>query len=226
MTGSGRMGAKVRGVHRGLTYASVFAAALATGCHHRRAPVLLPPQTPVALIEVPVPQTEPLVEVQSPKLPAVPTAQAAKPVRVKKRSQKRTPASGSPSTTATVAGPAKNSGEVASATAGAAAAATVAVPVSAPKVDPPVVGIGALTVGGEQSPHAMQEASELAASNERRLNALSPDAVKAQAELIGKVRNFQKEAQQALGTGDAEGAKTLATKGKLLLDDLDKGGSQ
>jgi phage shock protein A len=34
------------------------------------------------------------------------------------------------------------------------------------------------------------------------------------------VRNFQKQAQQALKAGDPEGAKMLATKGKLLLDDL------
>ncbi len=40
---------------------------------------------------------------------------------------------------------------------------------------------------------------------------------------MSNVRNFQKQAQQALKTGDAEGAKTLATKGKLLLDDLETG---
>jgi len=36
------------------------------------------------------------------------------------------------------------------------------------------------------------------------------------------VRNFRKDAQEALKSGDAEGAKTLATKAKLLLDDLEK----
>ncbi len=201
-----------------MAFAGMLACAVLTGCHHRQAqPVLLPPQTPVALIEVPEPNTPPLVEAQSPKLPAVPTAQAVKPGRVKKRSPKKTQDAGVQGTTttatATGAGQAKKPGEIA----GTA---------TAPKPDTSVVGIGALTVGGEQSPRAMQEASELAAANERRLNALSTDAVKAQADLVGKVRNFQREAQLALGSGDAEGAKTLATKGKLLLDDLEKGGSQ
>jgi ribosomal protein S20 len=39
---------------------------------------------------------------------------------------------------------------------------------------------------------------------------------------VSKVRNFWKDAQDALKSGDAEGAKTLATKAKLLLDDLEK----
>lgn len=212
MTGSGRLGVRSDAVRRRLAGACVFASVLVTGCHHRQArPVLLPPQTPVALIDVPQPPTPPLVEAQNPKLPAVPTAQAAKPGRLKKRSQKKPPAAGTQA--ATAPSPAKAPGEI------AATAET-------PKVETPVVGIGALTVGGEQSPRAMQEASELAADNERRLNALSADAVKAQADLVGKARNFQREAQLALGSGDAEGAKTLATKGKLLLDDLEKGGSR
>ena len=87
------------------------------------------------------------------------------------------------------------------------------------------MGIGALTVGGEQSPRALQEASELLAANERRLSAINGEALKSQAELLGKVRNFQRDAQVALHSGDAEGAKTLATKGKLLLDDFDKAGA-
>ena len=39
---------------------------------------------------------------------------------------------------------------------------------------------------------------------------------------VSKVKNFLKDAQDALKSGDAEGAKTLATKAKLLLDDLEK----
>ncbi len=171
--------------------------------------MLLPPQTPVALVPVPEPQSAPLVEAQTPTLPAVPTAQSAgKPKRVKKRAPK--PSASTQQAAANAAGQAKKPAD-------AGGAVVVA------KVDTPVVGIGALTVGGDQSPRALQEANELIASNERRLNGISSDAMKAQAELVGKVRNFQKEAQVAMASGDAEGAKTLATKGKLLLDDLDKG---
>ena len=185
-----------------------------TGCHHHRAqPVLLPPQTPVALVEVPQPQSAPLVEPQQhAPLPAVPIAQGAgKPKKHKKRTVK-TPAPAQ-QTVATAATQPKRPVDTGAATAPA-------------KPETPVAGIGALTVGGEQSPRALQDANELIASNERRLNGLGADAVKAQAELVAKVRNFEKDAQVALASGDAEGAKTLATKGKLLLDDFEKAESK
>ena len=60
------------------------------------------------------------------------------------------------------------------------------------------------------------------AANDRRLVAATARE-QGDVSLLSKVRNFQKEAEQALNSGDAEGAKTLATKGKLLLDDMDRG---
>ena len=60
------------------------------------------------------------------------------------------------------------------------------------------------------------------ASNERRLNGLSSQLQESEKAQISKVRNFQKQAQDALSSGDVEGAKTLATKAKLLLDDMEK----
>ena len=192
--------------------ATLVALMTTAGCHHRRLqPVLLPPRTPVALAKVPDPGAPPLVEAQTTKLPSVPTADAVeKPKRVKRHAPKPTPVVQQPA--AVTVAPTKKAPETAS-----AAAPT--------KTEPAVAEIGALTVGGAQSPRALQQANELLASNERRLNSLSAEAVKAQAELVAKVRNFQKEAQQALASGDAEGAQTLATKGKLLLDDFDKAGA-
>jgi ribosomal protein S20 len=67
-----------------------------------------------------------------------------------------------------------------------------------------------------------QEAVDLIGANEKRLNALSTHIVETEKAQISKVRNFQRQAQEALNSGDAEGAKTLATKAKLLLDDLVK----
>ena len=81
---------------------------------------------------------------------------------------------------------------------------------------------GALTAGGEASPQTKQEAAELIASSEKRLNALSPQKAEEEKAQVSKVKNFLKDAQDALKSGDAEGAKTLATKAKLLLDDLEK----
>ena len=82
--------------------------------------------------------------------------------------------------------------------------------------------IGALTAGGEASPQTKQEAADLIASIEKRLNALPAQQTDEQKAQVSKVKNFLKDSQDALKSGDAEGAKTLATKAKLLLDDLEK----
>jgi hypothetical protein len=77
--------------------------------------------------------------------------------------------------------------------------------------------IGELSAGGDASSKT-QQANDLIAACEQRAN--DPSQAKGQQATIRKVRYFIKEARQALGTGDAEGAMTLATKAKLLLDDL------
>jgi len=87
---------------------------------------------------------------------------------------------------------------------------------------PEETAIGALTAGGEASPQTKQEAADLIASSEKRLNALSAQKAEEEKAQVSKVKNFLKDAQEALKSGDAEGAKTLATKAKLLLDDLEK----
>jgi len=82
--------------------------------------------------------------------------------------------------------------------------------------------IGSLTAGGTGSSQTRQDAANLIASNERRLNALSAQKAELQKDEVNTVKNFEKQAQDALNSGDAEGAMTLATKAKLLLDDLEK----
>jgi hypothetical protein len=84
--------------------------------------------------------------------------------------------------------------------------------------------IGELTAVGDASPQRRQEAADLIASNEKRLKSLPPKTVNAQRSQISKILNFQRQAQEALNSGDAEGAKTLATKASLLLYDIDRGG--
>jgi ribosomal protein S20 len=79
-----------------------------------------------------------------------------------------------------------------------------------------------LTAGGEANPQTKQEASDLITASEKRLNALPAQKAEEEKAQVSKVKNFLKDAQEALNTGDAEGAKTLATKAKLLLDDLEK----
>ena len=97
-------------------------------------------------------------------------------------------------------------------------------PVQVAVAEPPPeeTAIGALTAGGEASPQTKQEAADLIASSEKRLNGLPAKKAEDEKAQVSKVKNFLKDAQEALKSGDAEGAKTLATKAKLLLDDLEK----
>jgi ribosomal protein S20 len=147
---------------------------------------------PVALEEIPEPANLPMVEVPQVKLPPVPVATNAKPKRERK---KPAPKAVTPEPPAQVA---------------------------AAEPPPEETAIGALTAGGEASPQTKQDAADLIASSEKRLNALSTQKAEEEKAQVSKVKNFLKDAQEALKSGDAEGAKTLATKAKLLLDDLEK----
>lgn len=84
--------------------------------------------------------------------------------------------------------------------------------------------IGDLTAGGAANPQALHDAADFIASIEKRLNGLPPPTVRRQRSQVNRVRNFWRQAHEALNSGDVEGATTLATKAKLLLDDLEKPG--
>jgi len=167
------------------------------GCRHKPQLAPLPPvMAPVALEQIPEPDNLPMVEAPPVKLPPVPVStEAGKPKRKKKTPKVVAPPEPAPET------------QVASATTG---------PPS------PDAAVGALTAGGETNPQTKQEAEDLIASIDKRLNALPAQKVEEQKAQVSKVRTFWKDAQDALKSGDAEGAKTLATKAKLLLDDLEK----
>jgi hypothetical protein len=174
-----------------------------SGCLHKKAKAVVPPQNqaPVALDNPSRSVDETMVEpIPLPSTPVPIAAAAAHPKRERRK----------PATKATAAAP-----------------ATPPPPaqVAAAEGLPEGSSIGALTAGGDSSPQLRQEAIDLIASNERRLKALPADIVNLQKPQISKIRNFQRQAQEALDSGDAEGANTLATKAKLLLYDLDRGGS-
>jgi ribosomal protein S20 len=166
------------------------------GCRHQQQLAPLPPvMAPVALVDIPEPDNLPMVEAPPENLPPVPVStEAGKPKRKKKQPPK-------------VVVPTES---VADTQVANAAAPT------------PDAAVGALTAGGETNPQTKQEAEDLIASIDKRLNALSAQKVEEEKTQVSKVRNFWKDAQEALKSGDAEGAKTLATKAKLLLDDLEK----
>lgn len=165
----------------------------AGGCRKKvQVPPLPPIQAPVALETPPQPEHPPMIEPPVVKLPPVPVASSgAKPKRERRKpAAKTTPAPEPP----------------------------VQVASNEPATE--AAAIGALTSGGEANPKSQQEAAEMIAANEKRLNGLSAQVSEEQKPQISKVKNFQRQAQEALNSGDVEGAKTLATKAKLLLDDL------
>jgi ribosomal protein S20 len=168
-----------------------------SGCRHKTQLAPLPViQTQVDLLDIPEPDNLPLLEATPVNTLPEPTAAAATKL---KRERKKT---------AKIAPP--------------AVPAVPSIPTASIEPSPEVTAIGALTAGGETNPQAKQEAADLIASIEKRLNAFTAQTTDDQKAQISKVRNFWRDAQAALKSGDAEGAKTLATKAKLLLDDLEK----
>jgi ribosomal protein S20 len=170
-----------------------------SGCRHKTELAPLPViQTKVDLVEIPEPEDLPLLEPTPLNTLPEPTAAAAtKLKRERKRTTKIVPAPTAPP-------------------------ATSPLPTATVQPSVEVTAIGALTAGAETNPQTKQDAADLIASIEKRLGALPAQTTDDQKAQISKVRNFWRDAQAALKSGDAEGAMTLATKAKLLLDDLEK----
>jgi hypothetical protein len=164
-----------------------------------KAVVLPQNQAPVALATPPSDDL-PMVEAPPAEDLPVPTAAAAAKPRTRRRAA---PKPAAPAATPTLNAPTQVAG-------------AEGLPEGSP--------IGELTAGGDASPQRRQEAADLIASNEKRLKSLPPKTVNDQRSQISKILNFQRQAQEALDSGDAEGAKTLATKASLLLYDIARGG--
>jgi hypothetical protein len=184
-------------LHGRLQVLLCLGAALAlAGCHRRQLPPTMPPVLQGQVFAPPLP-SDPVMESALPVVlthAETPLIVETKPRRpVRRVTTKGTPA-GEDKTPVDVAGagPAEES------------------------------AVGELSAGGEASPQAKQDAAALILSSERRLNGLSQAIASQQQAQVRRVRLFLRQAKQALSTGDAEGAKTLATKVKLLIDDIAK----
>jgi hypothetical protein len=83
--------------------------------------------------------------------------------------------------------------------------------------------IGQLTTGdsalGERTKH---ETADLIGGTQTGLNGIKRSLSTDEQVTASQIRTFLKQAQQALDSGDTDGAHTLATKAKLLLDELTK----
>jgi len=105
-------------------------------------------------------------------------------------------------------------------------------PVVTPPVVPPAPApepapvetakLGELAPGGDSNPQQQQEVAGKIAAVEKRVNDLPAAVADREQKQIAKVKLFLKEASDALKGGDVEGAKILATKADLLVDDVQK----
>jgi hypothetical protein len=87
---------------------------------------------------------------------------------------------------------------------------------------PAELAIGDLSTGGDAAPQSQQQARDLIDSIVKRIAALSKKTVDGQKKQLNQVKHFLDQAKQALNTGDADGAMNLATKAKVMMDDLEK----
>lgn len=175
------------------------------GCRHKKKPIL-PLQ-----VQAPPVSAPPATSTSPPQLPTTPGPQVhlAKtpppPKRPKKSKRKRRrgskPETQQPNTTTPAPGP---------------PAATAA---------PPAAGspIGNLTTSGDTASH--ENRSQIAAlldSTEKGLNGLKRPLNTEEQTTATETRSFLDKARQALAQGDLDGAHTLGTKAKVLLDELTK----
>lgn len=163
-----------------------------TGCRHRPMAVYLPAPLPTTVPLSPVPEPPLVASVPVEPGPPLPAKEAPRKVRRVKKK--------------------------------------VVVPVIVPAAPvqvassglPPAEAIGALTAGGDSSPAKLQEASSMISGLEKKIAGLPLEWKNRQKDGLVRVRYFESQAQVAIKGGDGEGAVTLATKARLLLEDLVK----
>jgi hypothetical protein len=94
---------------------------------------------------------------------------------------------------------------------------TVSVPQAATE-SPAVSAIGKLSSGDPSD--LRRQAEDSIAVTERGLNGLGRTLDDAEQKTASQIREFLKQARQALASGDVDGANTLASKAKVLLSEL------
>ncbi len=94
-------------------------------------------------------------------------------------------------------------------------------PATTAAATPPPVDLGQLTTGGEANNAALRQGTEdLLRAQQRRLINLSSSIAAAHGEQVEQARLFLRQADDAWKKLDVEGARTLATKAKVILDEI------
>jgi hypothetical protein len=89
----------------------------------------------------------------------------------------------------------------------------------APAETPAVSAIGQLSTGN--SSDSRQQTLDSIAATERGLNGINRTLNDQEQKTAAHIREFLKQAREALGSGDLDGASTLAAKAKVLLGELE-----
>jgi hypothetical protein len=91
-------------------------------------------------------------------------------------------------------------------------------PQIASNATPEVPAIGQLSAG--DPPNVRQQADASIESTEKSLNGISRRLSDQEQKTAAQIREYLKEAREALTAGDADGARNLANKAKALLEEL------
>ena len=175
------------------------------GCHRHSKQVLAlppaPPETAPVMVSVPPPShpTEPLPATPRPVMAVAPPKE--KPARKPSRTRRTPSAATAPA-----------------ATANTAPAATP--PVQTATASTPAISLGQLSAGGETTGTLRQQTINLIHSQTQRVNGLQASFINDHRTDVEQTRQYIRQAQEAWNTSDVEAAHTLATKAKVLLDDL------
>jgi outer membrane biosynthesis protein TonB len=206
----------------------VLLAILCTGCSHKtpvtpqqaQAPplqtgkgTLEPPKTTQQAEKTDTPLASPLPPPSAQSVPLPPP-----PPPKKMRKPKKPKPADPPPATATAPAASQNSQ--------ASVGSTTAQATSSPQSQTAATSnsaIGQLTTGdsasGERTKH---ETADLIGTTQQGLSAIKRALSNEEKATAGQIHNYLKQAQQALENGDADGAHLLATKAKVLLDELMK----
>ena len=185
---------------RALGHATLLLGVVLTGCAHQQVPPPLAPQARTPNIYVPLPQEAQLPPMREDDTP--PKLTDAKPAAAEEEKPKKK-TKRQPTQVSQVPAPVPS--------------AVVEAPTS------PAATLGALAPGGGAAdPKQQQEVTAKISAVEKRIVDLPSGTAEKEQKQIVKVKQFLKEASDALKGGDFEGAGILATKAELLMDDLTK----
>jgi hypothetical protein len=210
-----------------LSSSLVLLVIFCSGClHHKTSPApqaqapplqtgkgtLSPPATSQQQEKTDTPLASPLPPPSAQNVPSLP------PPPPKKVHKPKRPATKPPDTAQTPAG----GGASQPGASGSQATAQATPPATTAAAGTPSP-IGQLTTGdSEMGETAKRETADLISGTEQGLSGIKRSLSTEEKVTAAQIHTFLKQAQQALDNGDTDGAHTLATKAKLLLDELTK----